>query len=238
MLNTEGRGVDEAYASAAGSSNLKSEAECRDDTDILRAAACNQSRLGAALLRLYTEWDRAEHPKAPTRAQIDALFITMPQFDEDGARIPNKRRHEMAQETAWGWYIGELEFLMRKLKALPFVRRQVVLAAEAEGWPNPAAQAPEVLGWWLFKICPVCHGERWQVAGRTGRLTGRACMKCQGTGHTKTPHGNAGRDMAQWLDDCLSAARDSIKKRLRGDGSPQTLPERLHAERQPNDMSD
>jgi len=58
MDNDTAPGIEEQYASANDSSNLRVEAERRSDADILIAAGWSASRIGAALMRLQTKADR------------------------------------------------------------------------------------------------------------------------------------------------------------------------------------
>lgn len=62
MATTEAPSVEEQYVSANNSSNLRVEADRRSDADILIAAGMSQSRLGMALMRLHTEYDRTALP--------------------------------------------------------------------------------------------------------------------------------------------------------------------------------
>jgi len=66
MLSDTPRTTDEAYVSATTSSNLRCEADKRTDVDVLIAAGCSPGILGAALMRLHSEYDSAAKPAQAT----------------------------------------------------------------------------------------------------------------------------------------------------------------------------
>lgn len=77
MLNDTPRTVEECYTSATHSQNLK--CETRDDaplsdTDVLIAAGCTPGILGAALMRLHSEWDGAAKPAVLTATEALLLM--------------------------------------------------------------------------------------------------------------------------------------------------------------------
>lgn len=76
MLNDETRGVDEAYQVAGTSSNLRVEAERRGDADVLIAAGWTPGMLGGAALRLRTEWDCIEKPRAGQDMKQEAMHLS------------------------------------------------------------------------------------------------------------------------------------------------------------------
>ena len=208
MLSNEPRTVDEGYASACASSDLRVEADRNGDADYVIAAGMNQSRFGALLLRLVTEWDRAEKPKRPTPAFVEALARTY--------RYASVREClDAARIEAFGWYARELEVLAAKMKTLPQARRELALHAQKLGIPGGDAVAPAILGWWLMQQCPVCLGVKEQAIPGTGRLSGKLCRTCQGSGVSQVPHGAEGRKLANHLDYCVARARIDIKNRLR-----------------------
>jgi len=169
--------TEEMYTSATHASNLRVEADRPSQADIIIAAGWSYSRTGMALLRLHSEYDGVEHPKAGTRI-----------------------------------YLHEVALMLGKLKTLPEVR--AMLIANVEKWKRPV-EAPgdlvaDVLMWWLGDVCPVCHGVRRDRAMHHKGV----CPTCRGGGKRKLPQGEAGRKLANLIDDSLSAARISIKKRL------------------------
>ena len=74
MLNDERRTVEESYTSATNSSNLRCEADRRTDVDVLIAAGCTPGILGAALMRLHSEWDGCAKPRAMTETDARLLM--------------------------------------------------------------------------------------------------------------------------------------------------------------------
>jgi hypothetical protein len=74
MPNDERRTVEESYTSATNSSNLRCEADRRTDVDVLIAAGCTPGILGAALMRLHSEWDGCAKPRAMTETDARLLM--------------------------------------------------------------------------------------------------------------------------------------------------------------------
>ena len=70
----EKRTIEEAYTSATNSSNLRCEADRRTDVDVLIAAGCTPGILGAALMRLHSEWDGCAKPRAMTETEARLLM--------------------------------------------------------------------------------------------------------------------------------------------------------------------
>jgi hypothetical protein len=130
MLNDEKRGVEEAYTSAGNSSDLRVEAEVRTDADIIIAAGWSESRVGIALLRLHSEWDKA------------------------------------------------------------------------------------VIAYWLDQTCHHCSGLKFLKIEGAPSLSTKACRPCSGSGIAPVPHGQEGRRVANYMDDCLQKGRDSIRRNL------------------------
>jgi hypothetical protein len=167
--------TEERYTSATHASNLRCESDKPGQIDPIIAAGMSPSRMGAALLRLHSEYDGASKPPGQA-AQTD---VTM---------------------------------MMVSIKSLPGVREQLAIAADRMGISREVSGA--VLLWWLDHKCPACGGTALELVN--GGKTGRACKKCRGTGEIVIPHGEAGKRVATFIDDCLDRARHSIKKRLRG----------------------
>ena len=196
MYCTDSRTVQEAYSTAANTSNLRlcvREGASRSDADILVAAGWSRSRVGGALLRLHSEYDGADHSSMP---RADMLHSSAGAQSQDEGLT-----HRRAQVFA-------------RLKTLPQVREQ--LAAQAIRWridaPNSVAAA--VLYWWLQPTCSACEGRKFESMPGAARLSARACKACAGTGVSRVPHGEAGRRMANFIDDCVHRARQSIGNRL------------------------
>lgn len=217
-MQTEKPDTTEQYTSAIGASNLRVQVDSniRSQADVIMAAAWSKSRLGSALLRLHSEWDRSQHPRQMTKQAIQALALTL----EPPKGCPPDRRAAMqlteAHQTAAQWYRHEVGLLLGRLKTLPDVRAQVTLKAEEIGCGRPADVASKVILWWLTRLCPVCNGTKFEVAAGTGRQTGRVCGTCKGTGETQIPCFQPGRELATYIDDCVSRARQDIRTKLNG----------------------
>lgn len=73
MLNDTPRTVEESYTSATQSSNLRCDPDRRTDVDLLIAAGCTPGILGAALMRLRSEFDSSSEKQA--RTVTDAILL-------------------------------------------------------------------------------------------------------------------------------------------------------------------
>lgn len=73
MLNDTPRTTEEAYVSATQSSNLRCDPDKRTDLDVLIAAGCTPGILGAALMRLHSEFDSSSEKQA--RTATDAILL-------------------------------------------------------------------------------------------------------------------------------------------------------------------
>ncbi|WP_092832173.1 hypothetical protein [Paracidovorax cattleyae] len=102
------------------------------------------------------------------------------------------------------------------LRALPQVQRQ--LSAQAARWnvDSPEVVSAAVLLWWLQPACSECLGRKFLPMPGTGRLSSRRCIACDATGLTSVPHGEPGRRIASFIDDCVQRALQSIHSRLGG----------------------
>lgn len=220
MLNTEARTVEEAYTSATNSSDLRVEADRRGDADVLIAAGWSMSRIGAALLRLHSEYDSAAHPPAPSPRQVEAIASTMlievPCLDKEGKpskkMVPDIRA---AQRKAKEWQLHETALMLGRLKAMPSVREQLTIQALIWGVADAQDVAAKLVQWWLSQVCPECHGTKYEAVAGTGRLSAKACRVCRGSGLAPIPCGDVGRRLANWMDECLHATRHSMGRRLR-----------------------
>ena len=65
--------IEERYISATQATNLKVEAEKSGPADVLIAAAWSMSRVGAALVRLSSEWDGSA--KRPRMSDTDLILL-------------------------------------------------------------------------------------------------------------------------------------------------------------------
>lgn len=209
MLIDEKRCVEEVYTSAGNSSDLRVEADRRSDADVLIAAGLSPTRVGMALLRLHSEWDKAEKPRRPTPGAVAALAATMPKDLKEADRM------HMARRQAQDWYMDEMAKLVNKLKSLPAVRAQLTAYVPKWGIAEAALKVPAVIAYWLDQTCPHCHGLKYQRIAGAPTLSNRACKSCGGTGIAPIPHGQEGRRVACYMDDCVSRARTALRQRLR-----------------------
>lgn len=187
---TEKPGVDEKYSRATNATSLVVTAERSGPGDVLIAAGWAKSRLGAALMRLASEWDAAEKPR-----------IYMSQH--------------VSRQSAAEWLEHENKILLGKLKTLPEVREQIGIWAEAKGARESRDKAATAIHWWLDPNCKACHGRRYETVKDTPTLSGRVCPVCRGSGHKPMRGGVEIPVLLGYIDDCINAARDQIKKRLR-----------------------
>lgn len=210
-IDEEKPGIEEAYTTAAQSSNLRVQAELRGDADILIAAGWNQSRIGGALLRLHTEFDGAEKMKMAAARD----FLPPGKGGKEERRVASRRAHE--------FNLHEAGLLLQKLKAWPDVRTQVTLQLVKWKVEEAEAKAVDVLRWWLAQACPICSGTKMQVASGTNRHNGKICHDCSGTGVREIPGGHEwqreGRRLANWLDQCVGRYRASLSRPL-SNGEP------------------
>ena len=104
MQNTDTPPPDiaEQYASATHATNLRVEAERRSSADILIAAGWSPSRLGAALIRLHSEWDGSEHPRFDQAAGKKVYMHEMAMLLGKLKTLPEVREQLMIQADKWG----------------------------------------------------------------------------------------------------------------------------------------
>lgn len=233
MLNDEKRGIEEAYTSAANSSDLRVEAEVRSDAELLIAAGWSDSRVGIALLRLHSEWDKAERPKKPTPEAIKALAQSLlvtrrPAFVISAERMEQHMQQmkavwcqEEARRMAQDWYMREMAKLVNKLKSLPEVRRVLTAYVPKWGIQEAAVKVPAVIAFWLDQTCHRCNGLKFLQAQGAPTLSTKACPSphqggCGGTGIAPVPYAQEGRRVANYMDECLQKGRDSIRRNISG----------------------
>lgn len=214
MYQDDRRTIEESYASATASSDLRCdtrEGAPRSDTDLLIAAGWSPSRIGAALLRLHTEWDGAEHLRPATGADFaQAARARQPVAQ---GQTPAAARAQ-AEKLAADHNHQQAKLLMAHLKTMPVVREQLTLQLLKWKVEDAELVAGALLRWWLAPNCHACHGRKFEVIPETGRLSNKHCKPCGATGKLRIPHGEVGRRLANFMDDCVHRARQSIKKRL------------------------
>ncbi len=204
--------VDEQYLGATNASNLKVEAEKRGPADILIAVGWSMSRVGAALLRLTSEWDGAAKPRPLSVEDVAALAQQMRKKGDSG---PNMG---IAQREADKWFEDEMKLLRIQLKSLRSVLEQVEGYMHRNGLDHPGERAGPIVGWWLNQHCHACTGLRNEKILGAPVLGERRCKICHGSGMAHIPYGSAGRQVGNWLDDCLSRGRQATRERLRNYG--------------------
>ncbi len=96
MATTEALSVEEQYVNANNSSNLRVEADRRSDADILIAAGWSASRLGSALIRLHTEYDRTALPPGKVAETDYRLLLGRLKS------LPDVREQVTLQVAQWG----------------------------------------------------------------------------------------------------------------------------------------
>lgn len=208
MLNDEVRTAEEAYTSATASSNLRCEADRRTDVDVLIAAGCTPGILGAALMRLRSEWDGSEHLRPAVAADFVSAADSRKPFQTAAALLA------AAQKMAHDHNTQQAKLLMGKLKTMHRVVGILTEWAVMRALPDPHALAQAVVAFWLDSTCHSCHGRGNEVIPGTPSL-GRNCKACNGTGKRKEPRGESGRLMLSLMEDSVTRARTSMKKRLR-----------------------
>ena len=149
--------VEEKYAGAITTSNLRVQADKSGAGDVIIAVGWSASRIGAALMRMHTKADR------DTLGQLHA---------------------------------------------------HITKQAEHYGIDRPVVVAASVLSWWFFHVCQVCKGVRFELVANTPSLSSRQCKACRGSGEVAIPHGEAGKRLAAWLDQCKESGAQSIRARL------------------------
>jgi hypothetical protein len=244
MFGTEGSdtdrpGIEEQYASAVGSSNLRvgNDSNIRTPGDMIAAAGMNKHRTGLALRRLLTEWDAAQHPVPMPAEAVKALAETLPVEPptlrtmepnphaglvrvERRGKVEYCKPMEAAQREADAWHSHEVGILLQSLKSLPSVRAALVYEAESHGLAEPGTGihlASAVLHWWLDPICPACSGRKRMLVEGTGRIGAKACKECrvlksdpEGTGLRKVPHGWRGQKLVDHIGLCLKTAAGDL----------------------------
>ena len=198
--------IEEHYTSATHSSNLRVQADCRGDADVMISAGWSHSRVGMALLRLHSEYDGVQHPRKMHQSAIEAYALTLP-------GTPAQRLYQ-ARADANRWHQHELALMLGRIKSLPAVREQLTIKAHHLGMESPRDVAAAVLLWWLDKVCHMCHGQKREVIANTPILSDIVCPVCHGEGERKLPYGENGRKLANFMDDCIYRARQSLKNRL------------------------
>jgi hypothetical protein len=218
------RTVEEGYETAAVSSNLRVDPNLdRQVVDYLIAAGVSDSSLGMALLRLHSEYARAAGPRKP---------IPIPTIAEYAAKLPQVAIRIEGGRTVRGPDIHRAALMVARAKAeaerarISELRlKAVTLKSRAVVWQYmmPWAKASEIseeaiaeaLLHWLTGVCPACEGRQYRLIPGTPKLDARLCEKCSGIGWTALENAPPRTRMVlDHIQDCLSAARQSLRKNL------------------------
>jgi hypothetical protein len=219
MLNDEKRGVEEQYTSAMSTSDLRVEAERKCDADIIIASGWSQGRIGGALMRLHTEYDASEKPRALTFQFFLPLLVEAAAATAKDGKVSKedmKRLKRKAQMQAHDFNLNQLGRFLERLKSLPDVRTQMTIELVRRGVTDAETAGVEILRWWLHQTCPVCNGTKFQAVEGTSRHNGKACPQCQGTGKSDAPHHQVGRALASWMDQCRERHRATLGRFVNG----------------------
>lgn len=201
--------VDERYTSAIHASNLR--CETRDGApinaaDVLIAVGWSPSRLGAALMRLHSEYDGVAKPRPVCHEGLVRMALKH--------KGTQKERETLAQIEAANWLQNEKALFLGKLKALPAVIEQITIQSVKWEISNPIGFARVSVGHWLNQLCDKCHGVKFELIPNTPSTSAKTCNACNGIGLSVTPYGGDGRRMANYMDYCVEMGRRSIKQRL------------------------
>lgn len=219
-------GVEESYASAIQSSNLR--LETREGAPLgaissIIAAGWNSSRVGGALMRLLTEFDRAERPRTILHSDLLPLLVA-----EAAGRAKDGKltQHEKAQLKAHAKRMAleqnyeRISVYLCRLREFPIVRHQLALKLAYWRADDALTKATQVLRWWLEQQCTSCHGQRFLVIAGTGRLSNKACPTCSANGGNLgekiIPHGAVGKRLVCHIARCVEDWRSQTKRSLRG----------------------
>lgn len=113
-----------------------------------------------------------------------------------------------------GGSVTDAVLLQINLKTLPNIREQVGLQAAKWGIERPHEVSLAVVAHWLDKNCNACQGRKFQSVPGTPSLSAKHCKTCHGSGESRLRYGNDAKRLITFMDDCVSRAQQSIKKRL------------------------
>ena len=133
-------------------------------------------------------------------------------------RVQAEKHGDADVMIAAGWSASRIGGALMRLHSKPtreglaLVHVQVAMEADRMHISNPDAVATAALAWWLDRVCPVCHGRKYDTIPGTPSLSSIECPKCRGTGEKNMPSG--ARDLLIWLDYCKHSHVGMIKRRL------------------------
>lgn len=188
-------GIDEQYAVASGSSNLRvgNDHTIRTPGDMIAAAGMNKHRMGLALNRLVSEWNSGA---TPLHKEGDGI-----------SRAEAKR--QAAQMTRWEEQENMLRFL--HLKTLPAVRAGLLRYVQAKDWEEGEHLVASIVQRFLSPVCPECEGRKQRVVPGTGRLGRKLCGACKGTGEAKVGYGGKGYRLLEYINSCTRSAAADLR---------------------------
>lgn len=210
-------GIEERYCSAVKASNLSSEASDGGTThlDVLCAAAWSKSDLGVAVLRLVSEFDGIDWPKAPTNEQINTIKASLsrcPSLTRDQARDLQRK----ASDRAWAAYKTNSRECACRLKSMGKCVDLLGEWAESKGIQYGRMKSASALVSYLDARCPTCQGrERVAVAG-SPYLSGKVCHTCGGTGERPVTGGADVRLIIDRIKSAVLSARMGMSRGLSG----------------------
>lgn len=133
-------------------------------------------------------------------------------------RVEAEKHGDADVMIASGWSASRIGAALMRLHTkatrdnLAKVHVQVALEAYRLNVANPDAVASAAIAWWLDRVCPECHGRKWDTIKDTPSLSAIECPKCHGTGEKRMPVG--ARDLTLWMDYCKHFHVGMIKLRL------------------------
>ena len=136
-------------------------------------------------------------------------------------RVESEKHGDGDVMIASGWAPNRIGSALMRLHTKPTrdnlynVHMQVTIKAESMNIERPDSVASAVIAWWLSRTCPVCFGRKYEVISSTPSLSAIECPRCHGSGEKKLPHGDVGRRLASWMDECKHFHVGMIKSRLR-----------------------
>lgn len=135
-------------------------------------------------------------------------------------RVQADKRSDADMMIAAGWARSRIGMTLLRLHTrittggLYDAHKQLVIYSAKVGIASPDVAASAVLAWWLDHVCKTCKGRKFDEIPGTPSLSAAQCPKCHGTGEVRLPHGDDGRKLVNFIDDCLYRARQSLKNRL------------------------
>ena len=185
--------IEDAYASAQTASNLRMNMESRTPIDVVLAIAISKNRLGSAIMRLHTEWDRVRGDVRKTPSDASALECVA-HIDVD--TFMSSRLREVSQSLP-SWRIVE-QSLVRRCQEADIAHASSVVRSALFYFLNPT--------------CEHCHGTGVDV--RHGRDD--ECKACKGTGRRRLPNDQNMLAILDYMDACVAGAVQQAQRYLHG----------------------